>query len=97
MVCRILPNTKEKLPPSWSGLEQSNPNYDYTRNNNLWHYHIGLPNYVAVHGQYKTSDMVLHFQWPNKGDFINLVDMYYHYKASDGTFYLPPPSYLTTR
>lgn len=45
------------------------------------------------HGRYKTSDMVLHFQWKNKGNHISLVDMYDHY-TSEGRFYLPSGHYL---
>lgn len=82
-----------KISPSWRGLETTDPNYTYTRSNHLWHYHIGIPTYKSVHSTYKTSDMVLHFQWPNKGEKINLVDMYYHY-TNGGDFYLPTPQYL---
>lgn len=83
-----------KIAPSWSGLEANDPNFAYTRDNSLWHYHIGLPTYKQVHPTYKTSDWLLHFQWPDKGPKIELVDLYQHHKA-DGTFYLPSPDYLT--
>ena len=82
-----------KIAPSWSGLDETDPSYAYAQANHLWHYHIGIPTYTSVHPKYKTSDMVLHFQWPNRGSHINLADVYYHHK-SDGEFYLPPPAYL---
>jgi len=82
-----------KISPSWSGLEKTETNYDYAKNNNLWHYHIGIPKYQQLHPKYQTSDIVLHFQWHNKGNIIYLVDIYSHYK-NDGSFYLPSPRYL---
>ena len=78
-----------KITPSWSGLKISNPNYIYTKENNLWHYHIGIPIYQQVHSKYKTSDVVLHFQWQQG----YLVDIYNHY-THDGSFYLPSFNYL---
>ncbi len=69
------------------------PEYYYARSHDLWHYHIGIPTYTQIHGRYKTSDMVLHFQWRNKGPHISLVDMYDHY-TSAGRFYLPSGDYL---
>ncbi len=83
-----------KLSPSWATLPDTDPNHAYAQLNALWHYHVGIPEYKVVHGKYKTSDMVLHFQWPDKGTHISLVDVYYHHK-SDGTFYIPPLAYLT--
>lgn len=85
-----------KITPSWSGLTPSDPAYRYTYDNDLWHYHIGLPSYKSVHPKYKTSDILLHFQWPNwrtQGTHIDLVDIYNHYK-SNGDFYIPPAQYL---
>lgn len=82
-----------KVSPSWSGLSSSDPVYIYTVKNHLWHYHVGIPTYRTVHGKYKTSDVVLHFEWPSKGPLIHLVDTYDHLRA-DGTFYIPPPQYL---
>jgi hypothetical protein len=84
-----------KITPSWSNLDPSDPNYSYTRDNNLWHYHIGIPEYKQMHSKYKTSKVVLHFQWEDKGNIINLVDLYNHY-LRDGTFYLPPKISLIT-
>ena len=82
-----------KIAPSWSNLEGSNPNYIYAKANNLWHYHIGIPIYQQIHSKYKTSDVVLHFQWRQGENVIYLVDIYNHYKH-DGSFYLPSFSYL---
>lgn len=82
-----------KITPSWKGMNVSESNYRYARDNSLWHYHVGIPEYRQVHSTYKTSDMVLHFQWPGKGSHVNLLDMYYHYD-SEGLFYLPTSLYL---
>jgi hypothetical protein len=83
-----------KITPSWDGEEYSlDPVWQYAWKNDLWHYHIGLPEYRTVHNQYKTSDWVLHFQWVNKGRKIDLVDMCYHYTV-DRKFYIPSAEYL---
>jgi mRNA-degrading endonuclease RelE of RelBE toxin-antitoxin system len=82
-----------KISQSWSNLQPSNSDYRYAQKNHLWHYHIGIPKYEQLHSKYKTSDVVLHFQWHNKGNTICLVDIYSHYKI-DGSFYLPSPDYL---
>lgn len=83
-----------KISPSWASLDPSDPNYVYTKSNALWHYHIGIPTYTVQHNKYMTSDVVLHFEWPYQGTEIHLVDTYDHYRA-DGTFYIPPPKYLS--
>jgi mRNA-degrading endonuclease RelE of RelBE toxin-antitoxin system len=82
-----------KISQSWATLQEEDINYHYAKNNNLWHYHIGIPHYKQLHQKYKTSDVVLHFQWHNQGSTVYLVDIYDHYKV-DGSFYLPPPEYL---
>lgn len=79
-----------KVSPSW---EPGTLDYEFARSNDLWHYHIGIPLYKQRHPLYKTSDTVLHFQWPGKGPHISLVDMYDHY-TSEGRFYLPSADYL---
>ena len=86
-------NREGKIAPSWSGLESTDPKYDYFHGNSLWHHHIGLPVYSQEHPAYKTSDWLLYFQWVNKGPRIELVDLYQHHK-SDGTLDLPGPQYL---
>jgi len=79
-----------KITPSWKGLPQSDPRYSYAFNNELWHYHVGLPNYQRSRfGEYYTSDKVLHFEWPSRGSHICLVELYDHY-TWDGVFWLPP-------
>jgi hypothetical protein len=78
-----------KITPSWKGVYPPHPDYEYALTNDLWHYHIGIPHYTSVHAKYMTSDCVLHFQWVNQGNHIDLVDIYDHYRA-DGSFYLPP-------
>ena len=84
-----------KFSPSWSGNSMSQADYDYAYNNDLWHYHIGIPTYLEspLHTKYKVSDWVLHFQWKNKGNLIHLVDLYSHTTYS-GAFYLPPKENL---
>lgn len=51
----------------------------------------GTPEYHFA--RYKTSDVVPHFQWKNKGDHISLVDMYDHC-ISEGRVYLPSGTYF---
>jgi hypothetical protein len=82
-----------KITPSWAGDSTPAASKHYAFANDLWHYHIGIPHYASVHPKYMTSDWVLHFQWPNQGNHIDIVDVYSHYK-SDGSFYLPPVSSL---
>ncbi|MEQ1977196.1 hypothetical protein [Xenorhabdus sp. SGI240] len=82
-----------KVTYSWKNLDINDPNYRYTKDNNLWHYHIGLPEYVTRHNKYSTSDWVLHFQWKEGSSHISIVDVYSHY-TKDGKFYLPPEKYL---
>ncbi|WP_296504518.1 hypothetical protein [Rhodoferax sp.] len=83
-----------KITYSWKGLGPSNPQYIFTKANELWHYHIGIPIYVQQPGvPYQTSDWVLHFQWRGKGNHIDIVDLYQHYTYSRA-FYIPPASAL---
>lgn len=81
-----------KISPSWHG-NGSEEDKQYAKDNHLWHYHVGIPDYQQVHNTYKTSDYVLHFQWKFKGNHIALVDLCYHYR-SDGSFYIPSEKYL---
>lgn len=82
-----------KISPSWSG-NATTANYLFALANELWHYHIGIPEYTSTHSKYKTSDWVLHFQWPGQGNHIDIVDLYSH-KTYFGNFYMPPPSALS--
>jgi hypothetical protein len=82
-----------KVSPSWSGNANSIA-YNFAQANDLWHYHIGIPTYLASNAKYKTSDWVLHFQWKSRGTHIIFVDLYQHYRY-DGSFYLPTADYLT--
>lgn len=62
---------------------------EFALSHNLWHYHIGIPNYVqSPSGKYMTSRDVLHFQWFQDENRIRLVDMYRHY-LYNGKFYVP--------
>lgn len=86
-----------KITYSWKGLSPTDPVCIYAKDNELWHYHIGIPTYTARPDiPYQTSDWVLHFQWPGKGTTIALVDLYSHY-TSTGVFYLPPESALANK
>ena len=85
---------KGKIAFSWKGLQYTDPVYQYAKSNDLWHAHIGLPNFrKSDYGRYYTSDMILHFQWINRGNVIKVVDITPHYKA-DRQFWLPTVSYL---
>lgn len=57
--------------PNW--LER----VQHAQDNNLWHYHIGIPNYAQnnPHGDW-TSEYVLHYVLGD--DFIKIVDMSPH-------------------
>lgn len=85
-----------KISHSWKGLANTDPDYIYAKSNNLWHYHIGLPEYTQVHDQYKTSDIVLHFERPESDTEITLIDCYAHY-TYNGSFYLPSQHYLSKK
>lgn len=82
-----------RVTPSWLGVPTNHANYQYAIDNALWHYHVGIPSYSGTQQWGKTSDWVLHFQWFNQGDHIDLADMYQHYTAA-GRFYLPPAQNL---
>lgn len=85
---------KGKISPSWSNLDRNCVEYAYTKNNFLWHYHIGIPVYIKSRfADYYTSDWVLHFSWPNEKDTIIIVDIGMHYRTN-GSFYLPSLEYL---
>ena len=78
-----------KIAPSWRGIDKTHPIYDFTYSNNLWHYHIGMPDYVkSKYNNYSTSDMILHFQRKDHIKHIRLLDITWHYKAN-GEFWLP--------
>lgn len=47
----------------------------YAQKHCLWHYHIGIPEYVGEHGD-MTSQMILHYMRYN--EFIVLVDVTEH-------------------
>lgn len=83
-----------KISPSWRGIDKTNPIYDFTYSNSLWHYHVGLPDYIkSKYNNYLTSDMVLHFQWKNNSNHIRVLDITWHYKRN-GEFWLPNSDYL---
>ena len=78
-----------KITPSWRGIDKTDPIYDLTYSNSLWHYHIGLPEYQkSKYNNYLTSDMILHFQWKSNSTHIKVLDITWHYK-SNGEFWLP--------
>ncbi|UNU73302.1 hypothetical protein LU293_09605 [Moraxella nasovis] len=47
----------------------------FAQQHHLWHYHIGIPEYVGEYGDC-TSKYVLHYQ--RYDDYIVLVDLDYH-------------------
>ncbi|WP_198818732.1 hypothetical protein [Delftia lacustris] len=84
-----------KMSQSWRGLLSEHPNYRYTKDNFLYHYHIGIPDYrpsANALARYQTSDYLLHFQWEG-GEHIHLVDTCAHHRWT-GEFQLPAPEYL---
>jgi hypothetical protein len=82
-----------RISPSWHRLPTNHPNYIYAKRHELWHYHVGLPGYSGNQSWGLTSDWLLHFQWPDAGNHITLVDLYQHYTWK-GDFYLPPKENL---
>ena len=83
-----------KISPSWRGIDKTHPIYDFTYSNSLWHYHVGLPEYIkSKYNNYLTSDMILHFQWKNNSNHIRVLDITWHYKRN-GEFWLPNSDYL---
>lgn len=91
--CGLVDQTKYpgRISPSWLNAGQGNS--EYAQRHELWHYHLGLPEYAGAAGWGKTSDWLLHFQWRDRGSEITLLDMYHHY-TSNGNFYLPPEKRL---
>ncbi len=83
-----------KIAPSWKGLATDHPHYHFAKKHDLWHYHIGIPNYQkSQYGDYQTSDYILHFMLQNNRVTIVLIDTTSHYR-SDGTFWFPRIEYL---
>ena len=83
-----------KIAPSWRGIDKTHPIYDFTYSNSLWHYHVGLPEYIkSKYNNYLTSDMILHFQWKSNANHIRVLDITWHYKRN-GEFWLPNSDYL---
>ncbi|WP_048765532.1 hypothetical protein [Acinetobacter sp. 243_ASPC] len=84
---------KGKITPSWKGVKVGSDVYEYAHRNKLWHYHIGIPEYLkSLYGEYYTSDWVLHFIRVSDTHIV-IVDVLFHYK-SDGIFHLPTEKYL---
>jgi hypothetical protein len=70
-----------KNVPSWR-VPPEDPEYDekvnYARFHQLWHYHIGIPDYeLSECGSYRTSEYLLHYR-RNSDVEIKLVDLGYH-------------------
>lgn len=83
-----------KVSPSWKNVDEGSPVYKFTRSNNLWHYHVGIPYYTqSSYYEYKTSDYILHFMILGSLEEIAVVDITPHYD-SNGSFWLPKPNYL---
>lgn len=84
-----------KLSPSWKNVDEGSPVYEFTKGNDLWHYHVGIPYYKQsdYHDQYKTSDYILHFMLLDNRKEIVVIDITPHYD-SYRDFWLPRPNYL---
>lgn len=59
------------------------------RKHNLWHYHIGIPNYETAGNGDKVSEYVLHYI--RGEDYIKIVDL-----DSHPPFTLPSDEYIDT-
>ena len=55
---------------------------------NLWHYHIGIPDYSGIFGD-KTSEYVLHYRLDETSNCITIV-----YMSPHPPFELPDKEYL---
>lgn len=77
-----------RISPSWANIPQDHPNAIHAKKYDLWHYHVGLPDYTGVATWDKVSDWLLHFQWRKTATHVHLVDLYQHHRH-DGSFYLP--------
>ena len=83
-----------KIAPSWKGLQNNHPHYNFAKKYNLWHYHIGIPDYQkSQYGDYLTSDYIVHFMLQDNRMKIVLIDTTAHYR-SDGSFWFPRAKYL---
>ncbi len=76
---------------SSSDVPRNDPNWlakvQYARQHNLWHYHIGIPNYEESEKGDMVSEYILHYV---KGEQeIKIVDM-----SSHPPFVLPSEDYL---
>lgn len=76
---------------SSADVPRNNPNWlakvQYARQHNLWHYHIGIPNYEESEKGDMVSEYILHYV---KGENeIKIVDM-----SSHPPFVLPSEDYL---
>lgn len=71
-----------KIAPSWKVPGEDPQYYEkvaFAQEHNLWHYHIGVPEYqLSVSGKYSTSDWVVHFQRGFGDISIRLVDYDFH-------------------
>ncbi len=76
-----------------NNVHPQNPNFinivAYAHKYKLWHYHIGIPEYVkSKSNSYSTSEYVLHYQLFS-AQHIRIVDM-----SSHNPFSLPSEDYL---
>lgn len=83
-----------KISHSWASKGIPKVDFRYAKKNSLWHVHVGLPYYrKSSKGDYLTSDVVLHFQWIDKGTHIQIVKLTPHYHPNR-RFQLPDHTYL---
>lgn len=72
---------KGKIKNSWSGSGIALEIRQFTKENNLWHVHLGLPTFqLSKNSKFYTSDYVLHFQFdPNNEKHIRFIKATPHY------------------
>lgn len=79
-----------KIKNSWTGTKIT-ANKEFTNKNNLWHIHLGVPDFSpSPNGKYYTSDYVLHFQYnPTNPNHIRFIKATPHYSSNPKRFNLP--------
>ncbi|OOR89200.1 hypothetical protein [Moraxella bovis] len=72
---RGLQGRNKSSAPTNPHTKKERANFDYAQKHCLWHYHIGIPEYVGDDGD-MTSECILHYQ--RFDDEIVLVDISTH-------------------
>lgn len=82
-----------KFADTSNNLSPEDISFLYVKENNLWHYHIGHPNYRQLHSKYQTSDWIVHFVWNKSLKEVKLVDYTPHHN-DEGNFNIPAKNNL---